>query len=190
MRIVCLCLLLAVALLAADASEPHISDLLISRQGSELLLSFQLVNAFDDPLLERIQSGLPTSFHYHVKLERLRRWWFNNTVSRSELQVVAMYNAITREYLVNYKLDGRLIESRVVKSEEELERAMTEFHALSLLELPDVGGRLVARVRVELGSKTILGLIPTTRHTEWAESERFHAQGETILTTPDSTDSP
>lgn len=189
MRIVSLGSLLAMALLAADGSQPYISDLLISRQGNELLFSFQLVDAFDEATLERIQSGLPTSFDYDVKLDRLRRWWFNNTVSKSELQVIAMYNAITREYLVNYKLDGRLIESRVVKNEAELERAMTEFHALALLEIPDVPGRLVARVRVELGSRTILGFIPTKSHTEWAESERFRAQGETILAVPDAAES-
>lgn len=181
--------LLLTLLLAAQAPEPRISDLLLSRQGDELLLSFRLENAFDDEILERIQSGLPTSLNYDVKLERLRRWWFNNTIHKSELQVVAMYNAITREYLINFKLDGRLIESRVVKSEAELERAMTEFHALPLLEIPDVAGRLVIRVRVELGSKNVLGFIPTTRHTEWAETERFRADDESLRSAPPPSDS-
>ena len=39
-----------------------------------------------------------------------------------------MYNAIRREYLVNYKLDGRLVQSRVLKTLPELERA-TEIYA-------------------------------------------------------------
>lgn len=158
----------------ARAEPARIDDLLVEREENQLLVSFELINAFDADFLERVTSGLPTGFRYQIKLERLRRYWLNPSLHKSELEVIAMYNAITREYLVNYKQDGRLIDSRTVKSPEELSQAMTLLHALPffVVERPREG-RLVVRVRAELGPKTILLLIPTTRQTPWAASETF-----------------
>jgi hypothetical protein len=93
-----------------------------------------------------------------------------------------MYNAVTREYLVNYKLDGRLIESRVVTDLEELERAMTLIHALPVFELAHGGSgrgglqeelpppRIQLTVRAQLGSKPFLFLFPNQIDTGWARS--------------------
>lgn len=162
----------------AAAKGPEVRDLMVEREGDRLLVSFELVDAFDDGLLERIESGLPTGFKYQIKLEKIRRWWFDNRIDRSELEVIAMYNALTREYLVNFKQDGRLIDSQVKRSRAELEQAMTHLHALPVhtLDRPRPG-RWVVRVRAELGSKTVLLLFPTTRHTAWADSEVFTGRG-------------
>ena len=171
----CLAFLSSVALpLAADSGKPEIRQLEATRLDSRLAVSFLLEGAFDGATLERIQSGLPTGFDYELRLERTRKWWFNKGVDRVRFKVVAMYNAITREYLVNYKLDGDLIDSRVVMTDDELEQAITSFHQVDALEVPDTArGRLVLRVRAELGPKTLLGIIPTHAHTDWAESVRF-----------------
>jgi hypothetical protein len=168
------------ALLAgrAIATPAQIEDLMVEREGERILVSFKLVDAFDESFLERIESGLPTGFSYQVKLERLRKYWWDNRIHRSELEVIAMYNALTREYLVNFKQDGRLIDSQVKKTRAELERAMTQLHALPFYTVDQPrSGRWVVRVRAELGSKTILLLFPTTRHTDWADSEVFTGRG-------------
>ena len=174
-------MLLLAGSLPASAKSARISDLLVSQDGTSLLLSFQLLDGFTESLVEKIESGLPTGFSYHVKVERPRRWWLNRTVEKSTLQVVAMYNAITREYLINYKHDGALIDSRVVKTLEDLEREMTIFHELPLIALPEEldARRLVMRVRAELGSRTILAFIPATVQTDWAVSRRISASWQT-----------
>ncbi len=171
--------LLAIALVAGSpiqgASDqkgprPSITDVLVSQDGPQVLLSFQLQHAFDNQMSERIQSGLPSGFTYHLRLARTRRWWFDRGIEGSTLEVSAMYNAITREYLVNYKQDGRLLESRVLTNEEELRDAMTTFSNWPAFQLETVPrGRTVVRLRAELGSRTILAFIPTTIHTDWAE---------------------
>ena len=98
----------ALLLTAMASAEPaRIDNVLVEREENQLLVSFELINAFDADFLERVSSGLPTGFRYQIKLERLRRYWLNPSLHKSELEVIAMYNAITREYLVNYKQDGR-----------------------------------------------------------------------------------
>ncbi len=149
-----------------------IADLAVTRDGAALLVSFRLQRALDERTWEKIESGLPTGFTYDIELRRLRRSWFDKQMGRTRLQVVAMYNALTREYLVNFKRDGELYASRLVTSAEELEAAMTTFADLPLLELADAPqDRLVVRARAELGSRTRLGLIPDRVHTAWVTTE-------------------
>lgn len=86
-----------------------------------------------------------------------------------------MYNAVTREYLVNYKQDGKLVDSRITLDRDELERAMTRFTGLTLFHLGDISPnkRISVRARAELGSKTTLLIIPTRVKTDWVRSRRF-----------------
>ncbi len=155
-------------------SDPRVSIQGLELDGQELRLSFRLENAFHDNLQRSIDSGLPTGFTFDFQLARPRRGWFNNTLDSASLQVDAMYNAVTREYLINYRLDGSLIESRVVREPEELRQAMTEFADFPVFSIEGrpPGQRLRVRVRADLGTGTFFFFIPRTISTDWA-SRRF-----------------
>ena len=154
-----------------EPGEPRIVDFEIVNDNLQVKVSFRLVGAFDDVLKRRIESGVPTSLLYRVQLLRDRKRWFDKRVFSSTLQVIAMYNAITREYLINYKHDGDLIDSRLVRDPKELEAAMTEFESFPALTLDpeSTDQRLLGRVRAELGTSTIFFFIPTTVTTPWAD---------------------
>lgn len=164
---------------AADV-EASIVGLDTRLVGDQILVSFILRGAYDSELARRVESGLPTGFDYRIRLVRERRRWFDSTVGASTLQVMAMYNAITREYLVNYKHNGSLIDSRVVRDTASLRRALTQIDALAAFDLgtlPDATRerRLKVQVRAELGTGTFLFFIPTTITTDWAESDALIA---------------
>lgn len=158
---------------SARAGKPGIDALSVVREGAALLVSFRLDRALDARTWENIESGLPTGFTYEIEVRRLRRSWFDKRIGTTRLQVVAVYNALTREYLVNFRRDGELYASRVVTSADELEHAMTVFDELPSIELDDRAGRFILRVRAELRSRTRLGLIPDRVHTAWAETGPF-----------------
>lgn len=164
----------AVAPATAHAQNPRISNLVVELDGHRVLLDFRLRHAFDAAMIERVQSGLPTTVVYELELAEDRKRWFDDRLDRSELHVVAMYDGLAREYLVNYKLDGRLIESRMVETLPELEIALTRFEDLPAFTL-EPGGRerLLVKVRAQLGSKTLLSFIPTRIDTNWKESAKF-----------------
>jgi hypothetical protein len=168
-----LCLLLcSVPILAAAASEARISGLSAKIEDKKILTSFRLEDGFGTAVLERVQSGLPTSFDYHIELQRKRRLWWDKDLAVSDLQVVAMYSAVTREYLINFKQDGKLVDSRVVHDAADLQRAMTLFENLTVagIEALPEEGRVRLRIRAQLGSKTVMSFIPRDIHTDWAES--------------------
>lgn len=170
-------LLLAVATATQPASAPatkkplkaKISGFAVDVEKHNVLVTFKLAHAFDDELKRRLESGLSTSLLFDFELVRKRRMWFNKTVVRGRLQVSAMYDAVNREYHVNYKHNGDLIESRLVKEPEELYSAMSEFDRVIALPLEGKQGELVVRMRAELGTGSFLFFIPTRRTTEWVE---------------------
>ncbi|MEM1201674.1 MAG: DUF4390 domain-containing protein [Acidobacteriota bacterium] len=155
--------------------EARISDLEIRLANQQLFASFRLDGAFDESFERRIESGLPTDLVFELSLEKDRRTWFDQSVASGRLKVIAMYNAVTGEYLINFWRDGDLTHSRVVRDADELRRAMTEFSDLPAFEVEgrDPEERLRLRVRAELGTRTLLAFIPRTLHTSWAESRRF-----------------
>lgn len=169
--------LLLPLLAAARQDEPAIVDLTTALDGRQVLVSFRLAGAFDDETRERLEAGLPTGFTYEIGLARDRKRWWDDGLLESSLEVVAMYNAVTREYLVNTKQDGKLIESRTVREPAELELALTRFAAVPAFTVPEEeaepGQRFLVRVRALLGSRTWLGFIPTTVETSRAESRKF-----------------
>ncbi len=149
-------------------------------EGEQVLLSFSLEGAFDDPLVARLESGLPTEIRYRFLLQRDRKRWFDADLDEATLTVVAMYDALRREYLVNVKLDGKLLESRTVEKLDELARVMTRVERLPVFSLRPSSDRrrLLVRVRAELGHKNLLGFIPTQITSDWVESPKFRRPAE------------
>lgn len=177
----CACLaLLALALgteraAAQNEKDARIGGVRVQLSGNQLLADFQLLEAFDEDLQRRIDSGLPTALVYEFELVRARRSFFDKSLAAGELQVIAMYNALTREYLINFKHDGNLIFSKVVREASELRQAMTEISALPAFPVEERWNeeRLQLRVRAELGTGTTFFFIPHTLRTDWTDSASF-----------------
>jgi len=153
----------------------EIRDLTVRLDEGRVLASFRLEGGFDERLIERAESGLPTTLVYEIELLRDRKRWFDRGLTSATLTVVGIYDALRREYLVNYKLDGRLLESRMVHDLDGLQKAMSEIVDLPAFTLdPELGGRrLLIRVQAELGYRHILGFIPSRITTDWLESKKF-----------------
>ncbi len=165
---------------ASEAPKPRISGLTLSFEDGRILTSFGLRHGFEEFLRERIESGLSTTIFYDLDLVRDRqfwRFWVRRQVQANRLEITAKFDVLTMEYRVNFKLGDKLIDSRIFQDLDGVERAMTR-----ILDLPafSFGDReqaqpLTLRVRANLGSRTILSLVPTSITTDWAESRRFFA---------------
>ncbi len=169
---------LALFLLASQArADARISDIKINLDGDRVLASFTLRDAFDRRLSERVDSGLPTPILYRFELSRDRKRWWDQKLKGNTLEVVAMYDAVTRDYTVHFKLDDKLIESRTVRDRKALEEAMTVVDQLPVFSLAGLSpeGRMLVKVQAVMGSRTMLSFIPVTINTDWKESSKFRA---------------
>lgn len=164
---------------SATSDDPKIQGLRVSIEGDRVLAAFALQDAFDSRLSSRLESGLPTSILYRLELHRDRKRWYDRRLEANTLEVVAVYDAVARTYTVHYKLDGELIESRTVRERPEVENAMTRLGPLPVFSLEKVReqGRILVKVRAELGSRTFLSFIPVTVATDWADSNKLRVPG-------------
>lgn len=172
-------LALAVLLLAvplARAESARISPIQVAVDGDRVLAAFVLRDGFDQRLRSRIESGLPTSILYRIELHRDRKRWYDQKLQESSLEVTAMYDAVARVYNVHFKLDDKLIESRTVHDLKAVEEAMTQIGKLPVFQLSGISPRrrLLLKIKAEMGSRTILSMIPVTIDTDWKDSPKFH----------------
>lgn len=170
--------LLGFLFLASQVSaDPRISEIKIDLDGERVLAGFTLRDAFDRRLAERVDSGLPTAILYSLQLHRDRKRWLDRRLKEAALEVTALYDAVARAYTVHYKLDGELVESKTLRDRKALEEAMTQIAQLPVFTLEGLPreGRLLVKVRAELGSRTILSFIPVAITTDWKESRKFRA---------------
>ncbi|MGH9458397.1 MAG: DUF4390 domain-containing protein [Thermoanaerobaculia bacterium] len=164
---------LLLTLAAAEAvAEPRIRELEAHEADGRISVSFRLDEAFDDPDIRKaIESGLPTVLRYEIVLLRKYPNWFDDTIATSMIEVVATYNSVTREYLLNYRRDRRLVRSQVLSSLDELKRRMA---TINEPELFGTEGRkpwkLRVRVRAELMRRYVWYLIPWDVSTPWEET--------------------
>jgi len=170
--------LLFLLFVASEArAEARISNLQVAVDGAQVEATVALEGAFDRRLAERLESGLPTSILYRFELHKDRKRWYDRRLREATLEAVAMYDAVERQYNVHYKLDGKLVESKTVHDRAALEQAMTHIGDMPIFSLEGLprGWRLVVKVRAELGSRTILAIIPSTIATDWADSKKFRS---------------
>lgn len=162
------------AFLAAPllADEPGIRDLSAIESGEKISVSFRLSGAFDlGELNKALESGLPTGFTYHVELFRKRHNWFDSTRAKATLEVICTYDSRTREYLLNYRRDGRLVRSETFSDLEKLRRRMVTVSEPDLFETGGTPvGKLRVRVRADLMQGYLLYVIPWDISTGWSNT--------------------
>lgn len=175
-----LALLLTFSAGAAAGEEASLGGLQVRVDGNLARVTLHLEDAFTEELVEQLESGLPTGFIYHLELLKDRKRWFDHTLATSRLQVAAMYDAGNRGYLINYKLDGKLVESRMVRDLDEVRRAMTVIEDLPAFRLDDYprAWRLMVRARAAVGSRTVLLFVPARAITDWRVSRKFRTLNE------------
>jgi hypothetical protein len=157
---------------SADAPKPAIDGLTASAASGKVSVALTLKNAFAQPeTVEALQSGVPTTFTYVVEIFRDRPNWFDDSIAHSEIEVIAAFNSVTREYLLNYRRDRRLVRSETFSDLQALERAMTN---IAERDLFDIGGRkpwkLKVRAKADLMRGWVMYVIPWELSTRWRET--------------------
>jgi hypothetical protein len=159
---------IAASVLAAD---PTIDNLTATAANGKVSAHLTLLNAFDRAeIVQGLQSGVPTSFGYVVEVYRARPNWFDEGIDRSHIEVIATFNSVTREYLMNYRRDRKLVRSETFTDLEKLEKRMTTIDEPDLF---DVGNRrpykLRLRVKADLMRGWALYFIPWNFSTRWRD---------------------
>ena len=157
---------------AARSHDPRIEQLTATAVNGKVSVRFTLSRAFEsEQVIQGLQSGVPTSFTYVVEIFRDRPNWFDDGISRSRIEVITTYNSLTREYLLNYRRDRKLVRSETFSDLATLQQRMTTIDEHDLF---DIGKRrpykLKVRVKADLSHSWLLYFIPWETSTRWQET--------------------
>jgi len=154
------------------AATPEVSRLQATAVQDVIAVRLELKNAFELAEISRsLESGLPTGFSFQFELIRKRPNWFDDTLATSSIEVIATYNSVTREYLLNYRRDGKLVRSETVTDLAQLREKMTQIDEPALFQRNKrPSSKLAVRARADISRKVVFYIVPSVVSTEWRQT--------------------
>lgn len=172
---------IAIAPSLASAAEPDPSVPGVSTffTGRELRVTARLEPGLPAEIQTRLSSGLATTTVWNIGLFVFRNVWFDGKKDERLYEVTATYRPMSGDYILERRMDGRLLESRVLPNREEAARALSGVSALPCFLMGGhlTGKRLVVKVRCAYAAGVSLGVVPTTGVTPWKRSGVFEWTG-------------
>ena len=167
-------LLLLLTLLAASvrADDARIEGLTAIADAGKVSVRFTLANALENgEMVQALESGLPTSFTYIAEIFRDRPNWFDDGIASVRIEVICTFNSVTREYLLNYRRDRKLVRSETFTDFNALIDRMTNIDEPDLFEIGDRKPyKLKVRVKADLMRGWLLYVVPWEISTRWKET--------------------
>jgi len=124
----------------------------------QVLVSFELADAFTDEVREAISSGLRTTFTYEIELRMVVPLWVDPKICTAVVSAVDQYDNLTRRHSLARTVDGRVEEDAVVEDESLVKRWLTTWNRLPLCQTSKLDSsrdyyvRVSARARPRGGS--------------------------------------
>ncbi|MCC6503124.1 MAG: DUF4390 domain-containing protein [Deltaproteobacteria bacterium] len=144
-------LIFFVFLAASDALAQAATITNFALSKAPLKVSFKVDGAFNRDIEEAIQSGLPTSFNFIIKLDKLNSFLPNEKVGSWEFRHTVKYDSFRNEYEITLdEAGGRMLK---VNDSQEMKRLMATCEAVSIEPAHLVAGASYRmRVKAELDS--------------------------------------
>jgi len=146
LRVLAAALVFGCVLRAADGAA-DIAVTPIARDG-QVVVSFDMIDAFTADVRDAIQSGLSTTFSYQVEL-RQGSGLFDRTVAAVTVTATVRYDNLTRRYQLSRSVDGRVADVRPTEDHDAVRTWMTHFDRVPLLATTalETNGEYSIRVR-------------------------------------------
>ena len=160
---------------AARADDPRVAGVETSFSGRELRVSARLEPELPLELAQRLASGLPATVVWRIGLFAHRPVWWDGKKGERSYEVTATYRPDSDDVSIERRLDGKLLETAVVRTRAEAARALARFAGLPCFTMGRHldGKRLVVKVACRYGTSVSLGVVPSDSETGWRRSPVF-----------------
>jgi hypothetical protein len=112
--------------------RPTLHELVLTQTDQEVLLDISLEGGFHQELLEAIESGIPITITYYMKLYRKRGLWFDEEVLSKTIKHIVKYDALKKQYRVS-EINGIFSNIKLTKHEPTMVRWMSEIEGQPLI---------------------------------------------------------
>src|SRR5947207_1683216 len=101
---------------------------------NEVLVSFELADAYTNDVRDAISSGLRTTFTYDLDLRMVAPLWVDRTIVTVVVSTSDQYDNLTRRHILTRTVDGRVEDTLVTEDEAVVGRWLTTFTRLPLCQ--------------------------------------------------------
>ncbi len=151
--IICLALWVPETLFADSNAE--LANIKLANTRDDLLIYFEVRNAFTEKIDQAVLNGIPTSFSFYLSLYKTDNSWFDKKIADVQIKSMIKYNSLKEEFSVSrpWKDEDPL----VTKSFEEARTWMTEVDNLRVIPLADLvkGDKYQIRIKAQLDKVTL-----------------------------------
>jgi hypothetical protein len=116
----------------AQQQRLMLHELALTHTDHEVLLDMHLQGGFHRELLEAIESGIPITVTFYMKLYRKRGLWFDEEVLSKTIKHMVRYETLKKQYRVS-EINGLFSSIKVTKHEPTMVRWMSEIEGQPLI---------------------------------------------------------
>jgi hypothetical protein len=140
---------------SALAQEASLTNITVSNTRDDLLLYLNLEGAFSEKLKKAILSGVPASFSFLAKLNKVRDMWLDEVIADITVTHTIKYDNLKKEFFV--RRSWRNNELEVTKSFIEAQKWMSEVNSLKIIPLGQLekGQQYQLRTKAEVSKQTL-----------------------------------
>jgi len=160
------------ATMSSTTLAAEIVELVPVVRNEGILVSFRVEDAFDEEIVQAIESGLEVNFRYNVELRQVRRGWFDEKRASRQIQTTVAYDNLTKRYSLTREFDGEIDATELVDNPDAMRRFMTSFESLLLFDVQSMepNEEYYLRVNGVMRVKNVLLLIPWDVGAAWREA--------------------
>jgi hypothetical protein len=140
---------------ALAAPEASLENIILTNTRDDLVVYFDVENAFTDGIKKAVLNGVPTSFSFVVSVYKTRDAWFDKKIRNLEIVSTLKYNSLKQEFTVYrpWKAD----KPSVTPSFDQAMSMMTEIDNLGVTPLSTLakGDKYQIRIKAELSRVTL-----------------------------------
>lgn len=153
--LIALTVAMALACLQARAQEARLDDIVVNNTRDDLVLYLNVEGAFTEDMKNAVLSGVPTTFSFFIEVDRVRNFWFNETISDETITHTIKYNNLKKEFTVKRSWDQEPITA--TPSFEEAQKLMTRIDSLKVVPLSrlEKGRQYQIRAKAKLSKVTL-----------------------------------
>ena len=131
---------------------------------NQVLVSFELADAYSEAVHDAIASGLRTTFSYELELRTVVPGWVDRTIAQTVVSTSDQYDNLTRRHSLTRSVDGRIEEATVVENEDVVKNWLTQWKKVRVADTSKLDPTREYYVRITTRARPVGGsLLGLTR---------------------------
>jgi hypothetical protein len=117
----------------APAEEARLTDVVVTKNRTDLLVYLRVADCFTEDMKEAIDNGIDTTFTFFVRLYRVHRFWLDEELADIRVNHTIRFDSFKKEYRIT--LSEREDQTISVTDFEQAKNLMSEIVCLQVAKL-------------------------------------------------------